>query len=737
MRRPRISSLNLLVALAIIGQLAVSIGQLTPATFAAGAEMAYILTLTSDGPGAVLADRQADTYAPDSVVTLIARAGGGAVFVGWYVDGLDTGWANPLTLTMNANHAVVATFAPRPVFADVPANAPVAEAIVQLAARGVIKGYGFPDNRFGPDDVTLRAQMAALIARAMGWDGEDYGTPFGDRAGTDHDLWRKVGTLAHHGVARGYANGTFNPTDPVLHAQTISFITRAMVAKGYWAPQADNAALYPNVPAESGHRGDLATFAAYAGDVPGAAATAIWEEWDRPVTRAWFAITLWQALDHHFGTAVASATARNTSPPPVAARTPTATATATPVPATPRPSGTTYLFGTLISQDMTEAQAAAEYAAGVRFVELELGWNMYEPQDGVFDANYAAAMKRKLQMFQAAGFKVVLGVGLWWSPSWLLTYPNSTYLNQYGTAAPGAPNLTFNRTLRQRAEAYIARVDRDLGLNNFWAVRTGSGPYVETLLPEHTAGGNTNAYWAYDANAQGTLGNLPTSIPPTPFPGWRPGQTTYNGQPFTTVQVERWADWYLGAVADGANWQIAAYKRLGYTGYFHVTQPGVGTRPTEYNNAVTGYLSGPGDPLHTFSRGAVFFKTFPKFTDRQNVVINISSVYDGSSWANPTQSHCQATDAGVSLNDPQILAWSSPRWQSYLAKRYGMPTIGENPDQGYNFERYNALMMDEAAKLMQSCGLQGLYWAFDKNLHSGTPGVTLQDYATVISRYGR
>jgi hypothetical protein len=196
---------------------------------------------------------------------------------------------------------VVAAFAQRPSFADVPAGTPAEEAIAQLAARGIIHGYG--DGTFGPADPVLRAQMAALIARAMGWDREDHGNAFPDRGTVDPDLWRNVGTLAFHNVAKGYPDGTYQPTGDVLYAQAISFIARAMVAKGYWQPQPDDPALYPNIPAASGHRADLATFVHYAGALPdfpdpGAA----FGGWDQPATRAWFARALWQAYSGYFST---------------------------------------------------------------------------------------------------------------------------------------------------------------------------------------------------------------------------------------------------------------------------------------------------------------------------------------------------------------------------------------------------------------------------------------------------
>ena len=172
------------------------------------------------------------------------------------------GWANPLNLTMDRDHMVSVEGASRPHFADVAAGTTTTEAIAQLAARGIVRGYG--DGRFGPDDPVMRAQAAGLLSRSLGWDAADFGNRFTDRAEVDADLWRNIGALAHYDVARGYADGTFHPTEAVIQAQTISFVARAMVAKGYWQAQADDDALFPNIPASSGHRGDLATYVHYA-----------------------------------------------------------------------------------------------------------------------------------------------------------------------------------------------------------------------------------------------------------------------------------------------------------------------------------------------------------------------------------------------------------------------------------------------------------------------------------------
>ncbi|MFN8512903.1 MAG: hypothetical protein U0841_10010 [Chloroflexia bacterium] len=68
-------------------------------------------------------------------------AGGGFLFTGWQVDGTIQDYANPAQLTLSGNR-VQPTFAAQPTFNDIPQSGEVNEAITQLAARGVILGYG-------------------------------------------------------------------------------------------------------------------------------------------------------------------------------------------------------------------------------------------------------------------------------------------------------------------------------------------------------------------------------------------------------------------------------------------------------------------------------------------------------------------------------------------------------------------------------------------------------------------
>jgi large repetitive protein len=266
---------------------------------------------------------------PGEPVTATAQAQGGFTFVGWTFDGAEVGWANPVTLTVDGPHTLEANFVQTPVFPDVQPDQLFTNAVNQLAARGLIRGY--QNGNFGPNDRVQRSQMAALIARAMpagpgtptngtltppaclvagSWDCEDWGNDFFNPGGVDPNLWRNVGALASHNVAFGYGDGTFGPFDDVTYAQTISFITRAMIEKGYWQSLPGTPHPYLNVP--GAHAADVATFyfytqAAQFGGVPDGpvAGNGGFGDWNSPSTRGWFARALWAAVNSYFGQDVA------------------------------------------------------------------------------------------------------------------------------------------------------------------------------------------------------------------------------------------------------------------------------------------------------------------------------------------------------------------------------------------------------------------------------------------------
>lgn len=182
-----------------------------------------------------------------SANTVSATPPAGTILIGWAINGQPAGWALPLTLVADGNAAVVASFAAPPAYPDVPPGHPAYAATRQLGARGLVRGYA--DGRFGPDDRLLRAQIAALLVRAMGRGGERHPNPFTDGGGITPELWQAVATLAARNIARGYDADTCGPNDPVTQAQAISLTARTLVAEGHWQPQPDDPALYPAVPA--------------------------------------------------------------------------------------------------------------------------------------------------------------------------------------------------------------------------------------------------------------------------------------------------------------------------------------------------------------------------------------------------------------------------------------------------------------------------------------------------------
>ena len=370
------------------------------------------------------------------------------------------------------------------------------------------------------------------------------------------------------------------------------------------------------------------------------------------------------------------------------------------------------LFGTLLTDT---AHAEKEYAAGIRVVHLELSWRRYEPADGNFDAAYAEQMKEKLAAFRRAKMRVVLGTGLQYAPNWLYDLPNSKYINQDGVTV-GPVNLTYNPILRGRAERFLRRVAWDMG-TDFWAVRVGSGAFIECFYPGGTAGGTRNSYWAFYENAQKTC----------PFPGWKPGQREYRSQPFTTTQVEQWYDWYVGALVDGMDWQIASYRRLGYTGDIHVLMPGLGTRPLGYKDNLSRYLDGSKDGGFTMARGAVWFKVVEKIKDKRGCVVYVSSIADGSGRDDLPQT----SDVKIALNDPSINTWSATRWLTYLADKYGMEKSGENPGRKDSRPAYALSMLQKAIAQARAGRFNSFLWAHDFNLYDGT-GPTLDQFAEAI-----
>jgi hypothetical protein len=283
-----------------------------------------VVTASAQGSGSVT-PAGATSYTTGGTATYAATAGAGQVFVGWTLDGQYVGYASPLTFTVDANRTLVATFAARPTFTDVPSSDPDYQAITTLAALGIVNPAGVNGSgQFQPARDVARAEVAAFIARVFGWEGEFHGNPFPDKcapdgsACVDDRLWNDVAALRDYGVVGGYTDpatcqalGTtapcYDPRGNVLKVQVVSIVARAFIKTpdlrptGFWDRLEANSAQYTNVGTEGTQRSDLTTYRANAGEIPGQSDSATFVNPTKNGTRLFVIQVLYQAYNAQFG----------------------------------------------------------------------------------------------------------------------------------------------------------------------------------------------------------------------------------------------------------------------------------------------------------------------------------------------------------------------------------------------------------------------------------------------------
>ena len=108
-------------------------------------------------------------------------------------------------------------------YADVREDAWYAEAVLALREKGVMDGVG--DNRFDPDGVFTRAQLATVLYRLAGRpevDGEDGFTD------TERGQWYSDAVLwaSQNGIVNGYGDGLFGTNDPTTQEQLAVMLWR-------------------------------------------------------------------------------------------------------------------------------------------------------------------------------------------------------------------------------------------------------------------------------------------------------------------------------------------------------------------------------------------------------------------------------------------------------------------------------------------------------------------------------
>lgn len=117
-------------------------------------------------------------------------------------------------------------------FTDVPSSSPHKGSIDCVAQWQVAKGTAA--DRFSPEQVVSRAQMASFVGRMITQAGGELpvGTRdhFDDDDGSPHEPW--VNSLAEVGIADGTSAGTYEPGGAVTRAQMAKLLTRAYEYRG-------------------------------------------------------------------------------------------------------------------------------------------------------------------------------------------------------------------------------------------------------------------------------------------------------------------------------------------------------------------------------------------------------------------------------------------------------------------------------------------------------------------------
>lgn len=106
---------------------------------------------------------------------------------------------------------------------DVAASSPFCDEVGWTVRNGVLGGY--PDGTFRPAAAVSRQAMAAMLHRYAG-SPPAAGAPGFSDVPSDHRFTDPIAWLVQEGIAQGYDDGTFRPTDPVSRQAMASFLHR-------------------------------------------------------------------------------------------------------------------------------------------------------------------------------------------------------------------------------------------------------------------------------------------------------------------------------------------------------------------------------------------------------------------------------------------------------------------------------------------------------------------------------
>lgn len=110
-------------------------------------------------------------------------------------------------------------------YSDVESDAWYTTEIATLSAMGILQGY--PDGSFHPNDLITRAEMACILARFSGEEGDGKGkTEFTDIE--DHWAEKEIMLVEDFKWIEGYPDGAFGPGNNISRAETATMVNRML-----------------------------------------------------------------------------------------------------------------------------------------------------------------------------------------------------------------------------------------------------------------------------------------------------------------------------------------------------------------------------------------------------------------------------------------------------------------------------------------------------------------------------
>ncbi|KAF9145165.1 hypothetical protein BGX30_010244 [Mortierella sp. GBA39] len=114
------------------------------------------------------------------------------------------------------------------------------QAVNDMASRMIVKGSD--ENHYNPDAVITRAELAAIVVRALGLSDNGSGATFSDVNSAD---WYAgaVAKAVEYGLIEGYDNRTFAPNRTITRQEALVIMSRAMKLAGLESDGVDAASL--------------------------------------------------------------------------------------------------------------------------------------------------------------------------------------------------------------------------------------------------------------------------------------------------------------------------------------------------------------------------------------------------------------------------------------------------------------------------------------------------------------